>query len=51
MLSGSGSTIFGVLPRAMRVDVPRFEGAHGGPAPKVVLTHSATVVEPVVPVG
>jgi len=51
MLSGSGSTIFGVLPRAARVDVPRFESAYGGPAPKVVLTHSATAVEPVVPVG
>jgi 4-diphosphocytidyl-2-C-methyl-D-erythritol kinase len=51
MLSGSGSSIFGVLPRATRVEVPRFEGAHGGPAPKVLLTHTATVVEPVVPMA
>lgn len=51
MLSGSGSSLFGVLPQATRVDVPRFEGAHGGPAPKVLLTHTATAVEPVVPVA
>lgn len=50
MLSGSGSTVFGVLPSAMRVDVPRFEGVHGGPAPRVLLTTTATAVAPVVPV-
>ena len=51
MLSGSGSTIFGVLPYDTRVDVPRFEGAHGGPAPKVLLTHTATLVDPIVPLA
>jgi 4-diphosphocytidyl-2-C-methyl-D-erythritol kinase len=51
MLSGSGSSIFGVLPPATRVDVPRFEGAHGGPAPRVLLTHTAAAVAPVVPVA
>jgi 4-diphosphocytidyl-2-C-methyl-D-erythritol kinase len=47
MLSGSGSSLFGVLPDGARVDVPRFDGEHGGPAPHVVLTRTATAVAPV----
>lgn len=51
MLSGSGSSVFGVLPHATRLDVPRFEGTYGGPAPRVLLTRTATAVAPVVPVA
>ena len=50
LMSGSGSSLFGVLPRDARVDVPRFEGIDGGPAPRVLLTRTATDVAPVVPV-
>ena len=50
MMSGSGSTLFGVLPRAGAVDLPRFDGMLGGPAPRVLLTRTATAVAPVVPV-
>jgi 4-diphosphocytidyl-2-C-methyl-D-erythritol kinase len=51
MMSGSGSTLFGVLPEGARVDVPRFDGEHGGPVPRVLLTRTATSVAPVVPVA
>lgn len=51
MMSGSGSTLFGVLPRAAGVDMPRFDGAEGGPAPRVLLTRTAVAVAPVVPVA
>jgi 4-diphosphocytidyl-2-C-methyl-D-erythritol kinase len=51
MMSGSGSTLFGVLPRAARVDVPRLDGTLGGPAPRVLLTRTAVAVAPVVPVA
>jgi 4-diphosphocytidyl-2-C-methyl-D-erythritol kinase len=47
MMSGSGSTLFGVLPQAGAVDVPRFDGEHGGPAPRVLLTRTACGVAPV----
>jgi 4-diphosphocytidyl-2-C-methyl-D-erythritol kinase len=48
LMSGSGSTLFGVLPAGAPVDVPRFDGEHGGPAPRVVLTRTASTVAPVV---
>ena len=51
MMSGSGSSLFGVLPEGARVDVPRFDGEHGGPAPHVLLTRTAIDVAPVVPVS
>jgi 4-diphosphocytidyl-2-C-methyl-D-erythritol kinase len=50
MMSGSGSSLFGVLPRSATVDVPRFDGDLGGPAPRVLRTHTAVTVAPVVPV-
>jgi 4-diphosphocytidyl-2-C-methyl-D-erythritol kinase len=51
MMSGSGSSLFGVLPPNAEVDLPRFEGTVGGPAPRVVLTRTAVAVPPVVPVA
>ena len=51
MMSGSGSTLFGVLPRDIQVDLPRFDGTLGGPPPHVLLTRTATAVAPVVPVA
>ena len=48
MMSGSGSSLFGVLPEGVRVNVPRFDGEHGGPPPHVLLTRTATDVAPVV---
>ena len=51
MMSGSGWTLFGVMPEGARVDVPRFEGEHGGPAPRVLLTRTATDVAPVIPLA
>jgi 4-diphosphocytidyl-2-C-methyl-D-erythritol kinase len=48
MLSGSGSTVFGVLPRRGGVDVPRFDGEAGAPPPRVLLTRTAIGVAPVV---
>lgn len=51
MMSGSGSTVFGVLPAGTRIDVPRFDGDRGGPAPRVLLTRTAIEVSPVVSVA
>ena len=51
MMSGSGSSLFGVLPEGVRADVPRFDGEHGGPAPRVLLTRTATDVAPVIPLA
>ena len=51
MMSGSGSSLFGVLPEGARVDVPRFDGEHGGPPPHVLLTRTVIDVAPVVPVS
>jgi len=48
MMSGSGSSLFGVLPNGARLEVPRFEGEHGAPPPRVLLTRTATGVAPVV---
>jgi 4-diphosphocytidyl-2-C-methyl-D-erythritol kinase len=50
MMSGSGSSLFGVLPRSASVAVPRFDGDLGGPAPRVLRTATAVTVAPVVPV-
>jgi 4-diphosphocytidyl-2-C-methyl-D-erythritol kinase len=50
MMSGSGSSLFGVLPRSASVDVPRFDGELGGLAPRVLRTRTAVTVAPVVPV-
>ena len=47
MMSGSGSSLFGVLPRSTSVDVPRFEGLLGGPSPRTLLTRTAVAVAPV----
>ena len=51
MMSGSGSSLFGVLPQGASVDVPRFDGVDGGPPPVVLLTRTAVHVAPVVPVA
>ena len=51
MMSGSGSSLFGVLPEGARVDVPRLDGEHGGPAPRVLLTRTATDAAPVIPLA
>jgi 4-diphosphocytidyl-2-C-methyl-D-erythritol kinase len=48
MMSGSGSSLFGVLPDGARSDVPRFDGEHGGPSPRGLLTRTATDVAPVI---
>ena len=50
MMSGSGSSLFGVLEHAASVELPRFDGTLGGPAPRVLLTRTAVAVAPVVPV-
>ena len=50
MMSGSGSTLFGVLPHGASVDAPQFDGAFGGPPPRVLLTRTSVAVAPVVPV-
>jgi 4-diphosphocytidyl-2-C-methyl-D-erythritol kinase len=51
LMSGSGSSLFGVLPPSARRDVPRFDGELGGLAPRVVHTRTAVAVAPVVPVA
>jgi hypothetical protein len=48
LMSGSGSSVFGVLPGAGGVGVPRFADGSSEPAPRVLLTRSATGVAPVV---
>jgi 4-diphosphocytidyl-2-C-methyl-D-erythritol kinase len=47
LMSGSGSTVFGVLP-GRGVELPRFVPAANEPAPRVLLTRSAVAVAPVV---
>ena len=47
LMSGSGSTVFGVLPER-DFELPRFKEDIGGLAPRVVLTRSAADVEPVI---
>ena len=51
MMSGSGSSVFGVMPHGRRLEVPRFDGEQGAPAPRVLLTRTATGVAPVVPMA
>lgn len=48
MMSGSGSSVFGVLPRTAGVEVPRFADGSAEHAPRVLLTRSAVGVAPVV---
>jgi 4-diphosphocytidyl-2C-methyl-D-erythritol kinase len=48
MMSGSGSTVFGVLPAEGQVDLPKFATEGSAPAPRVLLTRTADRVEPVV---
>jgi hypothetical protein len=47
-MSGSGSSVFGVLPRAGHVEMPRFADGSSESAPRVLLTRSAVGVAPVV---
>ena len=48
LMSGSGSSVFGVLPRSRGVELPRFADGTNEPAPRVLLTRSAVGVAPVV---
>jgi len=48
LMSGSGSSVFGVLPSGRGVELPRFGEATGEPAPRVLLTRSAVGVAAVV---
>jgi 4-diphosphocytidyl-2-C-methyl-D-erythritol kinase len=48
MMSGSGSTVFGVLPLDARVDVPHFAVMGSAPPPRALLTRTAVRVEPVI---
>jgi 4-diphosphocytidyl-2-C-methyl-D-erythritol kinase len=48
LMSGSGSSVFGVLPRAGHLEMPRFGDGSSESAPRVLLTRSAVGVAPVV---
>jgi 4-diphosphocytidyl-2-C-methyl-D-erythritol kinase len=48
LMSGSGSSVFGVLPSGRGVELPRFGDGTNEPAPRVLLTRSAVGVAPVV---
>jgi 4-diphosphocytidyl-2-C-methyl-D-erythritol kinase len=48
LMSGSGSSVFGVLPRGTGIEMPRFVASSSEPAPRVLLTRSAVGVAPVV---
>jgi 4-diphosphocytidyl-2-C-methyl-D-erythritol kinase len=48
LMSGSGSSIFGVLPGRRGVELPRFAQTANEPAPRVLLTRSAVAVAEVV---
>ena len=48
LMSGSGSSVFGVLPRGASLEMPRFAESSSEPAPRVLLTRSAVGVAPVV---
>ncbi|HEX7977661.1 MAG TPA: 4-(cytidine 5'-diphospho)-2-C-methyl-D-erythritol kinase [Gemmatimonadaceae bacterium] len=48
LMSGSGSSVFGILPRGRGVELPRFGDAASESAPRVVLTRSAVRVAPVI---
>jgi hypothetical protein len=47
MMSGSGSTVFAVLPQDARIDLPSFAAQGSAPAPRALLTRTAVRVEPV----
>jgi 4-diphosphocytidyl-2-C-methyl-D-erythritol kinase len=47
MMSGSGSTVFGVFPAETRVELPQFQSEGSSPGPRVLLTRTAERVEPV----
>jgi hypothetical protein len=47
-MSGSGSSVFGVLPSTRGIELPRFADATSETAPRVLLTRSAVGVAPVV---
>jgi 4-diphosphocytidyl-2-C-methyl-D-erythritol kinase len=44
LMSGSGSSVFGVLPGSRGVELPRFAQMANEPAPRVLLTRSAVAV-------
>jgi 4-diphosphocytidyl-2C-methyl-D-erythritol kinase len=48
LMSGSGSSVFGVLPGTRGVELPRFAQTANEPAPRVLLTRSAVGVAEVV---
>jgi 4-diphosphocytidyl-2-C-methyl-D-erythritol kinase len=48
MMSGSGSSVFGVFPASGPVEVPRFAAEGAETAPRAALTRTAARVEPVV---
>jgi 4-diphosphocytidyl-2-C-methyl-D-erythritol kinase len=48
LMSGSGSSVFGVLPGRRGVELPRFTRTGSEPAPRVLLTRSAVAVAGVV---
>ena len=48
LMTGSGSSVFGVLPRGTGIEMPRFVESSSEPAPRVLLTRSAVGVAPVV---
>jgi 4-diphosphocytidyl-2-C-methyl-D-erythritol kinase len=47
MMSGSGSTVFGVLPSGARVEAPQFPTEDPRNPPRVLLTRTALEVQPV----
>ena len=47
LMSGSGSSVFGVLPQGTGIEMPRFVESSSEPAPRVLLTRSAVGVAPV----
>jgi 4-diphosphocytidyl-2-C-methyl-D-erythritol kinase len=51
MMSGSGSTLFGVLPNDARLELPRFDVEGSAPAPRALLTRTAVRVDPVELIG
>ena len=48
LMSGSGSSVFGVLPSSRGIEMPRFVAETSEPAPRVLLTRTAIGVAPVV---
>jgi 4-diphosphocytidyl-2C-methyl-D-erythritol kinase len=48
MMSGSGSSVFGVFPASGPVEMPHFAAEGADTAPRAALTRTAARVEPVV---